>query len=100
VLYSKHCEPLAVFGRDSTDGTHAPLGAFCNEAYWYRLTGIHGCPNCRDNLVAAMADFDFSAMDLDWSTCITLFMPVHYQADGSITVPEVLRPWMGKERIG
>jgi uncharacterized protein YcgI (DUF1989 family) len=90
VLYSKHCEALAVFGQDSTDGTHAALGAFCNEAFWHKLTGIRGCPNCRDNLVAAMADYDFRARDMDWSSCITLFMSVEYQADGSITSSEPL----------
>lgn len=85
VLYSMQCQPMAIFGRDSTDGTHAALGAFCNEAYWHRLTGIHGCPNCRDNLVAAMADYHFQAGDLDWNSCITLFMAVDYQPDGSIS---------------
>ena len=87
-LYSKHCEPLAVFGEDTTGGTHAALGAFCNEAYWRKLTGIAGCPNCRDNLVAAMARYGFRAEDLDWSSCITLFMAVTYEADGTITERE------------
>ena len=90
VLYSRHCKAPAVFGQDSTDGTHAALGAFCNEAYWHKLTGIHGCPNCRDNLVAAMADYGFRAQDLDWNSCITLFMRVFYQQDGSITATEPL----------
>ena len=88
VLYSKNCEALAVFGQDSTDGTHAALGAFCNEAYWEKLTGLKGCPNCRDNLVAAMANYDFRAKDLDWTSCLTLFMAVYYQEDGSITGSE------------
>ena len=90
LLYSKHSEALASFGKDSTNGTHAALGAFCNEAYWYKLTGIHGCPNCRDNLVAAMAEYDFCAKDMDWSSCITLFMPVYYREDGSISSTEPL----------
>jgi uncharacterized protein YcgI (DUF1989 family) len=85
VLYSKRCEPLAVFGADTTNGIHAAIGSFCNEAYWFRLTGIPGCPNCRDNLVAAMADYKFSAQDLDWNSCITLFMNLIYEPDGSIT---------------
>ena len=89
-LYSKHCEVLASFGNDSTNGTHAALGAFCNEAYWQKLTGLKGCPNCRDNLVAAMADYEFRARDMDWGSCITLFMPVYYQEDGSITGSEPL----------
>ncbi len=84
VLYSKNCDPLAVFSADTTDGTHAALGAFCNEAYWRKLTGIPGCPNCRDNLVAAMVDYGFSAQDLDWGSCITLFMWLSYEPDGSI----------------
>jgi uncharacterized protein YcgI (DUF1989 family) len=84
-IYSKHCEPLAVFGEDTTGGTHAALGPFCNEPYWRKLTGIAGCPNCRDNLVAAMAKYSFRAEDLDWSSCISLFMSVTYEADGTIT---------------
>jgi len=84
ILYSKNCEKLAKFSADTTDGTHAPLGAFCNEAYWHTLTGISGCPNCRDNLIAAMAAYNFSAKDLDWNSCISLFMSVSYQTDGSI----------------
>ena len=84
-LYSKHCEPLAVFGEDTTGGTHAALGPFCNEPYWRKLTGIPGCPNCRDNLVAAMSRYRFRAEDLDWSSCVSLFMSVTYEPDGTIT---------------
>jgi len=34
------------------------------------------------------------------SRALIAVMENYQQADGSITVPEVLRPWMGKERIG
>jgi uncharacterized protein YcgI (DUF1989 family) len=88
VLYSKKCDKLAILTEDTTDGIHAPLGAFCNEPYWCVKTGIPGCPNCQDNLVAAMADFGFSAKDLDWGSCITFFMSVLYNEDGSLDTTE------------
>lgn len=84
VLYSKNCDKLAIITQDTTGGTHAALGAFCNEPYVRVTTGISGCPNCRDNLVSAMAAYGFSAKDLDWDSCITFFMSVLYNADGSI----------------
>lgn len=88
VLYSKNCDRLAIFSEDTTEGIHAPLGAFCNEPYIGLSTGIHGCPNCRDNLVAAMADYSFSAKDLDWGSCLTFFMSVLYNDDGTLGVTE------------
>jgi hypothetical protein len=84
ILFSKACENLAMITEDKTDGTHAALGAFCNEAYTRVTTGISGCPNCRDNLLAAMAQYEFSANDLDWGSCITFFMSVLYEQDGSV----------------
>ena len=84
ILFSKGCDKLATITEDSTDGTHAALGAFCNEAYTRLGTGIAGCPNCRDNLLAAMADYGFSPRDLDWGSCITFFMSVLYEQDGTI----------------
>jgi hypothetical protein len=84
VLYSKDCDKLASFGEDSSGGIHAAFGAFCNEAYWRKMSGISGCPNCRDNLVAAMAGYGFSSKDLDWGSCISLFMNLVYEPDGTI----------------
>jgi uncharacterized protein YcgI (DUF1989 family) len=88
ILFSKQCEKLAMITDDKTDGTHAALGAFCNEAYTRVTTGIPGCPNCRDNLLASMADYGFSAEELDWGSCITFFMSVLYQQDGTIARSE------------
>jgi len=88
-IYSKNCDKLAIIAEDTTDGTHAVIGAFCNEAYWRVRIGIPGCPNCRDNLVASMAAYHFSSRDIDWGSCISFFMPVIYNADGSISRGEV-----------
>lgn len=88
-IYSKNCDRLAMITEDTTDGTHAVIGAFCNEAYWRIRVGIPGCPNCRDNFVAAMAAYDFSARDIDWGSCVSFFMPVIYTADGSVSRGEV-----------
>ena len=87
-LYSKNCDRLARFFSDTTDGSHAALGAFCNEAFIRATAGVPGCVNCRDNLVAAMADYGFSARDLDWNSCITFFMSLSCKSDGSIETAE------------
>jgi seryl-tRNA synthetase len=34
------------------------------------------------------------------SRALVAILENYQQADGSVTVPEVLRPWVGKERIG
>jgi uncharacterized protein YcgI (DUF1989 family) len=88
VLYSKNCHRLASFLSDTTDGNHAALGAFCNEPFIRETTGVPGCLNCRDNLVAAMADYGFSGWNLDWDSCITFFMSVAYKPDGTIETME------------
>src|SRR3990172_7282942 len=44
-IYSKDCDRLAVIGEDTTDGTHAFAGAFCNERLNYVRYGIPGTVN-------------------------------------------------------
>jgi seryl-tRNA synthetase len=34
------------------------------------------------------------------ATAILAILENYQQADGSVVVPEVLRPWVGKDRIG
>ena len=83
-IYSKNCDTLAIISEDTTDGSHAFIGAFCNEAYFRVRLGIPGCPNCRDNFLAAMANYGFCAKDIDWGSCISFFMPFFYNEDGTI----------------
>jgi uncharacterized protein YcgI (DUF1989 family) len=88
-IYSKHCDILAIISDDTTDGMHPFGGAFCTEEYWLAMVGIPSCPNCRDNLVAAMADYFFSAKDIDWNSCISFFMNYTYNTDGTTDTYEV-----------
>lgn len=84
VIYSQRCDQLAMITADTTDGTHAFIGGFCSEPYWRAILGLPGCPNCLDNLVAAMANYSFSAQDIDWGSCISFFMPFYFNPDGTI----------------
>jgi len=88
-IYSRFCDLLATISEDTTDGTHAMAGAFCCEPYWRKRVGVPGCPNCFDNLVAAMRPYDFTSKDIDWGSCVSFFMPVIYNPDGSMTRYEV-----------
>jgi len=88
-IYSRNCDKLAIISEDTTDGTHAFAGAFCSEAYYRVRLGIPGCPNCLDNLVAAMTGYGFLAEDIDWGSCISFFMPIIYNVDGSVSRAEV-----------
>jgi len=88
-IYSKDCDKLAIVSDDTTGGMHNLfLGGFCNEALNHARYGVPGTPNCRDNFVAAMADYDFSARDIDWTSCINLFMNATVEPDGSVEIHE------------
>ena len=81
-LFSKNCDKLATITEDSTDGIHY-AGTFCNERENYVRYGIPGTANCRDNFVAAMSPYGFSAQDLDYASCFSYFMGVTYNPDGT-----------------
>jgi len=87
-LFSKNCNRLVTITEDTTDGAHGASGAFCNERANYVRYGIPGTVNCRDNLVAAMAHYGFSANDLDWGSCFCFFMDFTLNPDGSLGIPE------------
>lgn len=88
-LYSNNCDKLAIISDDSTDGTHnLSLGGFCNEPLNRVRYGIAGTPNCRDNLVAAMAAYGFCARDIGWNSVISLFMDVRHEPDGRMEFRE------------
>lgn len=72
---------------------------------------ISSCSNCRDFQARRMkARFKRGKENLFLHTlngsgvavgrALIAVMETHQQADGSIRVPEVLRPWMGTDRIG
>lgn len=81
-LYSKFCDPLAVIEED-TVGVHWWGGGFCSEGSNRVRYGIPGTPNCMDNLVASMAEFDFSRRDIELDSCVSLFMAKTFEADGT-----------------
>lgn len=81
-LFSKNCDKLATITEDTTDGIHY-AGTFCNERENYVRYGIPGTPNCRDNFVAAMAHYEFSAQDLDYASCFSYFTSFTYNPDGT-----------------
>ena len=87
-LYSQNGDRLAIISKDTTDGTHAMAGGFCNEANNRVKYGIEGTPNCRDNFVAAMAQYGFTASDIDWGSCISFFMVFRYNDDGTSKILE------------
>ncbi len=88
VIYSKYSEKLAMITEDTTDGTHAFAGPFCNEPMFRVKLGIPGIHNCWDNFVAAMADYGFSHSDIDWGSCISFFMDIRYLPDGRLEIRE------------
>ncbi len=87
-LFSKNGDVLAAITDDSTDGTHCLAGGFCSEPNNRLRYGIPGTVNCRDNLVAAMADYGFCARNLDWNSCLSFFMDMRYEPDGRVEIRE------------
>jgi uncharacterized protein YcgI (DUF1989 family) len=84
-LYSKYCEKLATITRD-TVGVHAFGGVCCTWQGNYTKYGIPGTPNCRDNFVSAMAAYGFTAKDIDTGSCISFFMNVSWNPDGTYEI--------------
>jgi uncharacterized protein len=72
-LYSFLCNPLATIVGD-TVGRHFWGGNFCSEGLRFRWTGVHGLPNCRDNLVAALTSYGLLADDIRDGGCLNPFM--------------------------
>jgi uncharacterized protein YcgI (DUF1989 family) len=83
-LYSRRGDRLAIITQDTTDGTHAFVGAFCSEHLNWVRYGIPGTVNCHDNLVSAMAHYGLTAKDIDWGSCYSFFMDMGFSPDGNI----------------
>ncbi len=53
VFYSAKARPMLTFLEDGSPGPHDMLFPACN-APLYERAGLHGHPNCRDNLISAL----------------------------------------------
>jgi len=86
-IWSRKMDRLALITADTSEGHHAFAGAFCSEP-WDRVgDGIPNMHTCHDNFVSSMrmAGFpDFSAKDMDWGSCVSVFMQLIYKPDGTI----------------
>lgn len=91
-IWSRKMDKLAMITEDTSEGQHAFVGAFCSEG-WDRVgDGIPNMHTCHDNFVSAMrmAGFpDFSAKDMDWGSCISVFMRILYKPDGTLEMVPV-----------
>ena len=86
-VWSRNSHKLAFISEDTSEGHHAYAGAFCNEPYNRMCDAVPNQHSCHDNFVSAMrmAGFpDFSANDVDWGSCISVFMLIPYYEDGSV----------------
>ena len=85
-FFSKNCNKLATITEDTTEGLHSATGYMCMERYWYAKFGVSGSVNCRDNLVAAMAEYGFSANDIDYGSCFNFFLDIRRNPDGTFGI--------------
>jgi len=88
-IWSRKCEKLAMITEDTSEGHHAVAGAFCSEAFDRVVCGIPNMHSCHDNFVSAMrmAGFpEFSAKDIDYGSCISVFMYIKNYPDGSVAL--------------
>lgn len=86
-IWSRKCDKLAMITEDTSDGRHAFAGAFCSEAFDRVADGIPNMHSCHDNFVSAMrmAGFpEFSAKDICYGSCISVFMQLIYKPDGTV----------------
>jgi len=91
-IWSKKMEKLAMITEDTSEGHHAFVGAFCSE-FWERVgDGVPSMHSCHDNFIAAMrmAGFpEFSAEDMDWGSCISVFMYIVFKPAGTVEIVPV-----------
>ena len=95
-IWSRSGTKLAMITDDTSEGHHAFVGAYCNEAWCRVVDGVCNNHNCHNNFVGAMnmAGFhDFSPKDMDYGSCISVFMYLIYKPDGSVElVPVTNKP--------
>jgi uncharacterized protein YcgI (DUF1989 family) len=91
-IWSRLMNKLAMITEDTSEGHHAFVGAFCSEGFDRVADGMPNMHSCHDNFISAMrmAGFpEFSAKDMDWGSCISVFMNLFYKPDGSIEMRPV-----------
>lgn len=84
-LLSNFCNPMMTLVED-TCGVHDMLAGSCNEGANFRRYGVHGTPNCRSNLEAALAPYGIPLAEIPYS--LNVFMNVELKPDGSIRTIE------------
>jgi uncharacterized protein YcgI (DUF1989 family) len=89
-LLSNHGNALLTLVED-TCGVHDMLAGSCNEGSNFHRFGVHGTPNCRSNLEAALAPYGIPLREIPYS--FNVFMNVSLQPDGTIrTIEPVSKP--------
>ncbi|MEW5920858.1 MAG: DUF1989 domain-containing protein [Bacillota bacterium] len=87
LLYSKYASLMATMVED-TVGKHYFGGGFCSAEVNRLRYGIEGSPNCRDNLVASMSDYNFTSKNVELDSCISFFMNLGYAPNGTFVIAE------------
>ncbi|KRA23266.1 hypothetical protein ASD65_01665 [Microbacterium sp. Root61] len=80
-VYAKNGQKLATVGLD-TAGVAAADGGYCSDAVNELRYGIEGSPNCKQNLVASMAEYGMTPDDLE-EGCFTAFLKLEHDHDGT-----------------
>lgn len=84
-LYSGLGNPLFTIVED-TCGRHDTIGGCCSAESNVVRYGKHGTPNCRDNLLKALAPFGLGPRDIVANA--NFFMSVPVDADGTMAIVE------------
>lgn len=84
-LLSNDCNSLMTLIED-TCGVHDLLAGSCNEGANFKRYGVHGTPNCRSNLEAALAPYGIPLREIPYS--FNVFMNVSLLPDGGIRTVE------------
>jgi len=82
--------PMMTIIADSMDHKHSSdrarphdlLFGMCDEKLYFRLTGKHGMPNCRDNLTRAVTELGLTAEDVH--DPFNIFMATGLDQDGRL----------------
>lgn len=80
-IYAKQGQKLATVGLDTAKMAAAD-GGYCSDAVNELRYGVEGSPNCKQNLVASMADYGMTPDDLE-EGCFTAFLWLTHDEDGT-----------------
>ncbi|NLB52812.1 MAG: urea carboxylase-associated family protein [Syntrophomonadaceae bacterium] len=85
VLYSTHCNPMFTIIND-TCGRHDLICGSCSEYSNALRYKVRGTPNCRDNMISALAPYGVCEAEIPYS--FNIFMNCPVSLDGSISIQE------------